>query len=202
MATEDEAQLKQRARWRLIGAVALALVAFVALPLLFDPAPKPLGSDVVISIETAPQPLPPSDPVAAQPAEEAVATQPAPPVPAPARPAPKPVEKPIAKPADEPAAAEKPAPKPAPKPEPVEEGKLLGESGYYLQLGVFSKADNARALADKVRALGYKVTITPVGSLHRVRVVGFNGGEKGREQALAAKQALKQKGISADLHGS
>lgn len=215
MTTEDESDLKRKARWRLIGAVALALLAFVILPLLFDSAPKPLGNDVEISIAMAPQALPSANPSASSQEAEVVPAQPAPPVLAPVVPKPvkpdsvkpdsvkpepsKPVEKPVEKPAAKPLPA-----KPAPKPEPAsvaeakDDDKLLGDSGYFLQLGVFGNEANARSLADKVRAMGYKVSVMPVGKMHRVRVVDF----KGREQALDAKQMLKQNGIASDLYGS
>lgn len=197
-ATED-GQIKQRARWRLIGAVGLAFVTFVVLPLLFDPAPKPLGNDVEIRVTMAPQSLPSPAPAAPAPPPEIVATaEPEAPLPAPAALTPvKPVEKPVVpvKPAP------KSAPKPAPKP-PVEKKTASGDSGYYLQLGVFGSEDNARTLANKVRAMGYAVKIEPMGEKHRVRVVGFGGGEKGRERAQAAKAALSQQAIPAALYGS
>jgi len=41
---------KKRARRRLVGAVALTLAAIVALPMLLDSEPKPLGADIAINI--------------------------------------------------------------------------------------------------------------------------------------------------------
>ena len=43
-------ELKRKARRRLIGAIVLALAAAVALPLLFESEPKPLGEDVSVQI--------------------------------------------------------------------------------------------------------------------------------------------------------
>ena len=43
-------ELKRRARRRLIGAIVLALAAAVALPLLFESEPTPLGEDVSVQI--------------------------------------------------------------------------------------------------------------------------------------------------------
>jgi DedD protein len=43
-------ELRRRARRRLVGAVVLALAAAVALPLLFESEPKPIGDDVLIQI--------------------------------------------------------------------------------------------------------------------------------------------------------
>src|SRR6266567_2474392 len=56
MATRSEAhdpavdELRRRARRRLVGAIVLALAAAVALPLLLENEPKPLGDDVSIQI--------------------------------------------------------------------------------------------------------------------------------------------------------
>ena len=56
MATRPEiadpagAELKRRARRRLVGAVVLALAAAVLLPMLLESDPKPLGNDVSIQI--------------------------------------------------------------------------------------------------------------------------------------------------------
>lgn len=43
-------ELKRRARWRLIGAVVLALAAATLLPLLLEQEQKPLGDDVSVQI--------------------------------------------------------------------------------------------------------------------------------------------------------
>ena len=56
MATRPDApdlavdELRRKARRRLVGAVVLALAAAVALPLLLENEPKPLGDDVSIQI--------------------------------------------------------------------------------------------------------------------------------------------------------
>ena len=56
MATRSDApdlavdELRRKARRRLVGAIVLALAAAVALPLLLENEPKPLGDDVSIQI--------------------------------------------------------------------------------------------------------------------------------------------------------
>ncbi len=76
---------KQRARRRLIGAVAVVLAAIIGLPMIFDSEPKPLSDDIDIRIpsrdKTAPtaslpMPLPP-EPLPAEPKPDAAADQPA-----------------------------------------------------------------------------------------------------------------------------
>lgn len=134
---------KKRARRRLVGAVALALAAIVALPMLLDSEPKPLATDIAINIpdkeKAAPLPVPSEqvaasasvdsdeeiiDPSSAEgdvPAPAPVAsTRPAPsaaPVPAPVASDPPPLR---TLELDKPAVAPKPQPKPEPvKPEPA-----------------------------------------------------------------------------------
>ena len=77
MATElpEDTQLKRRARRRLIGAIALVLLAVIVLPMIFDAEKKPLDQDVSIQIPSQ------GDYVATAPKPAAV-------VPAPVQPAP------------------------------------------------------------------------------------------------------------------
>jgi DedD protein len=48
--SEDELNLKRKARRRLIGAVALTLAVVVILPMVLDNEPKPSGKDIDLSI--------------------------------------------------------------------------------------------------------------------------------------------------------
>ena len=139
---DEQLILKKRARRRLVGAVALALLAIIVLPMVMDQEPKPLTQDIQIRIPSqepgtagnlarimpgkpAPTPLPalakPAESAPAPPAVQATAAAPeakADPVTKPAAEA-KPTPAPAAVPADKPAAAkvaEKPAEKPPAKP--------------------------------------------------------------------------------------
>ncbi|MDO9215708.1 MAG: hypothetical protein Q7U14_00465, partial [Lacisediminimonas sp.] len=47
---------KQRARRRLVGAVALVLAAVIGLPMILDPEPKPLAHDIAIDIPSKEKP--------------------------------------------------------------------------------------------------------------------------------------------------
>lgn len=75
----DEQALRRRARRRLVGSLALALLAVVVLPMIFEPEPKPLGDDVEIVIpgqDTPFKPLKPDDkatPTSGQPSPDAAA---------------------------------------------------------------------------------------------------------------------------------
>ncbi len=48
--SEEELQLRKRARRRLIGAVALVLIVALFLPMVFDGQPKPVEQDISIQI--------------------------------------------------------------------------------------------------------------------------------------------------------
>jgi DedD protein len=84
VVTQDELALRRRARRRLVGAVAIALTCVVALPMLFDSEPKPLGPEVDIRIpaqdtpfEAAPAIVPPKTPAIAPPVQPAPEPKPA-----------------------------------------------------------------------------------------------------------------------------
>lgn len=125
---EADAQLplKKRARRRLVGAIALSVLAAVVLPMVMDQTPQAPVQDVQIRIPGQEQ-APPFSPksLAAKPAEAPAAkAAPAPAVEKPAaaaavaeKPAEKPVEKAAEKPSDKPAPeAAKPAAKTEKKP--------------------------------------------------------------------------------------
>ncbi len=65
IVTQEEMALRRRARRRLVGAVAIALAAVVALPMLFDPEPKPLGPEVDLRIPSKDTPFESAQPVPA-----------------------------------------------------------------------------------------------------------------------------------------
>jgi DedD protein len=84
-------ELRRRGRRRLIGAIVLALVAAVVVPMLLESDPRPLGEDVSVRIPPVDDgkfvnklsPPPKSDPAKSAPAPAATALPPAPASPAP-----------------------------------------------------------------------------------------------------------------------
>lgn len=203
----EEQALRRRARRRLVGAIALALLAVVVLPMVFDSEPKPLGGNVEIVIpepatpfeaaplEPAPTPAvtPAEAPPAAQEAKPAIAEA-LPPAAKESVPPPSPMR--AAKPAPPAAAvAVKPAPKPAEKKTPPPAAAKA--SGYFLQLGAFSQENNARQHADKAQAAGFKASVVSSAGQSKVRVGPFGT----REQALAVQTRLKAKGLDSVLIG-
>lgn len=181
--SDEELELKKRARRRLVGAIALVLVVVVFLPMVLDNEPRPLSEDIEINVpplpaEDAPSSLPP--PVAMESNNAAQAQKPeAAPAPPPVAdvPAPKPRDVVPAKPATVTKAAERPA-----------------REEYVVQLGAFSNATNARQLAAKVRDNRFKVYTevvkTDSGDRTRVRVGPFSSKDAA-DKAKARLKALK-----------
>jgi len=198
--SDEELQLKKRARRRLVGAIALVLLVVVFLPMFLDGEPKPLNQDISITIP----PVPNSD--APAPAPSSPATIPGmptvlPPPPEPASAA-KPAQGPAVPepkaelPAAEPPKAE-PEPKPAPKSTAKPEHKPVTASGsgdgYVVQLGAFSNSANAKALQKKLQENKFKAYTELVksagGDRTRVRV----GPYASREAADKAREQLKSR---------
>ncbi|MBR8037120.1 SPOR domain-containing protein [Burkholderia cenocepacia] len=164
---------KQRARRRLVGAIALVVAAVIVLPMVLDSHPKPVTDDIAIDIPNRPahQAVAPRDDDVSDvqagvahdepPASDtAVAAAPAP--------APKDAAKPAAKP-DTTTTASVTPPKPAPKPAPAtvaNDGAASPDSGdasspaspagarFAVQLGSFKDDATARSWATKLKSAG------------------------------------------------
>ena len=224
---DEQLNLKKRARRRLVGAIALALLAVIVLPMVMDQEPKPLTQDIQIRI-------PSQEPTSVSPLARIIPGKPAPtPLPTPAAiPAPvaaapaAPVEAPPETKADaktvtkadapkaapapakqgEPKAVEKPAEKPAAKP-PVQEpetaraAELLHAEQWVVQLGAYQDMANVKLLQAKVKELGYpsftEKVDTPQGARMRVRSGPFDS----REAAEKAHERLKKIGAGAPPGG-
>jgi DedD protein len=197
--------------------VAIALTAIVVVPMLFDPDPKPLGSDVDIHIpaqetpfelpppgaaaskaaDSEPAPLAAEATVTAEPASpqvggpvhaEPTPTSPPPPPKAVASEPPREDKKPAAKPAPEPTKAE---------PAPLKSDPVFASKGYYLQLGAFGSEVNAKALQAKATAAGFNVGMTDSNGQYRVRV----GPIPDRDKAMETLVRLRSKGFSPVMIG-
>lgn len=223
MSDADTLEIKKRARRRLVGAVALALLAAIVLPMMMDEEPHPSIQDIQISIpdrdaagaprraapaaESAPAPVAvpeddeavASEKPAAEQAESAPGTA--------AAPAPRP---PPAAAAAPPRSAEARVPAPATDARPARsaadeearvraliEGKTPPAQGdvFVLQIGAFSDAAKATRLADELRARGFQAYTERAGSVTRVRV----GPVAGRVAADTLAARLKAVGHPAVL---
>ena len=169
--SDEELQLKKRARRRLVGAITLVLLVVVFLPMFLDSEPKPLNQDIAITIPTLTGPDSSSQSVTAAPAVASPArTETVPPV--------RPVPAPEAAPK-----AEAPEPKPAPQ--------VAASQDYVVQLGAFSNAGNARALQRKLQENKFKAYTEVIkssgGERTRVRVGPYDS----REAAEKARQRMR-----------
>lgn len=214
-AALDVSTLQKRGRRRLVGAIALVLLAVIVLPMVFDPEPKSNTPPVSIRIpseegtaftpKAAPRAAPQPD------ARKQDKTTPPPPyakveIPAPAatpapvaeRPAPpekppaKVEEKPVAKPPEA-----KPAEKPATPPRTVERKAAPAPAGtagekLVVQVGAFASPEKVKEIVDKLKDAKLphftESIATAKGQVTRVRLGPFaskEAAEKARDRARA-----------------
>jgi DedD protein len=183
--SDAAAALRVHARRRLIGAAALLLAVAIVVPLLLDPAPRPVADNIAIDIPSEKQPFTPRLAL--------------PPVPDPAQTAPDAG----AGDADGKAetaveqAAEKAAPDMSAKDAKSAEKPRNGK--HVLQAAALSTEAAARDLSDKLRKAGFapftEKVETKDGVRYRVRV----GPYSSRDEAQRAQARLRALGVSATL---
>jgi DedD protein len=152
--TDDEQNLKIKARRRLIGAVALTLAVVVILPMVLESEPKSSGQDIELRIPAPEQvaPLVSSMPVAA-PVIEPVASQ---------------VE--VTPEAAAPAVVAPAAPVPALKPG--------ADVTYVVQVGAYSNTATAKKQYAQLKSWGFKAYTEKSGNTTRVRIGPYAEREK------------------------
>jgi DedD protein len=201
--TDDELNLRRKARRRLIGAVALTLAVVVILPMVLDSEPKTTGKDIDLSIpapdkagEFVPRVAVSEMAVTLPSAGSAVVASPAP-LAAPA----------IAKPVQAPDAANvapsqqavpskaQPSPhKPSESQKSTETSsadKPVSAENYVAQVGAFSNPDTAKQELKKLKKWGFKAYTEKVGDKLRVRV----GPYPDRDKAEKAGHLLEKHGL-------
>ena len=214
--------LKKRARRRLIGAIAIAGLAAVVLPMVMDEEPKQQVQDVQIRIpgqEQTPFPAQVAKPRAA-PASAEVAPVSGAEVPAnrPAekaadkvaekandksveKPAEKAVEKKTEKAPEKVADkhADKPLPKAAEKatdkPAKANENKAHDNGQYLILIGAFANPANVKVLQSKIGELGIKVITEPLDSPEGKKTRVRAGPFASREAAEKALEKMKRIGV-------
>jgi DedD protein len=201
--SNEELQLRKRARRRLVGAILLVLLVVVLVPMFLEHEPRLQKQDMDIRIPPVPgQTLAPSFPGAG---------------PAPAAPAAVPVEKaqtpeqpttqpsappaaPSAAPAEAPTApaaqrqSESAANPPSPAPSKEASAQPAAADGFVIQLGAFANASNARELLQQIRAHKFpaytELVKSAQGEKTRVRVGPYPSvevAEKARDRLKALK---------------
>jgi DedD protein len=165
---QDVDTLKRRGRRRLVGAVALVLLAVIVLPMVFDPEPRRSAPPVSVRI----------------PGEDDSAFKPAPP---PKPPAPKALEKPApaleAKPEEKPEAkaseakkpeVKKPEEKKTPDPERARAEAALANAEYIIPVGAFANPEPVIAKLAQAKLRYYTESVaTAKGKVTRVRAGPF-----------------------------
>lgn len=222
--TDDELQLRKRARRRLVGAIVLVLLVVVFLPMALDNEPKPLAPNVDIqvpSLDSAenkfPAATPPSavQPPAAPPAaaplpateHEPALAPPAPRAEAPLAPSEAVTPAPPIEREKKPEAARNPAPdknagltkSPSAKattPEPTKSAAQLEALGYVVQLGAFSNAANANHLYQKLRAARFPAYLERVNANGSTKTRVRAGPFPTEDAADKARQKLLQVGLA------
>ncbi|MBI5785943.1 MAG: SPOR domain-containing protein [Rhodocyclales bacterium] len=212
-ATPDgQLEQKKRARRRLVGAAALALLAAIVLPMVMDHEPRQPAQDVQVRIpsqdgggiasrilpnKAAPTPLPPSPPdsapEAAADAKPLIEPKPPAEIPRDDKPAPKPVDKSVAKPAEKPVSKADEA-----RARAALAGQEVGDAWLVL-IGAYKDEANVRQLTAKLKQVGVPAFTehfdSPQGPRTRVRAGPF----KTRQAAEQALAKMKKVGINGPI---
>ena len=192
--SQDVDSLKRRGRRRLVGAIALVLLAVIVLPMVFDPEPRTSAPPVSVRIPGeddsgfAPKVVP-----------KVPAPKPAPKEAVPAKPEPPKAEAPKPEPAKVEEAG--PAPKPAPaEARPAESERARAEAAlanveFIIPVAALSNAAKVKELTAQLAAAKLPYYTEPIatksGTVTRVRAGPFPN----REAADKALQAIKKLGI-------
>ena len=197
--SQEIGALRRRGRRRLVGAIALVLLAVIVLPMVFDAEPRQGTPAVSVRIpsedDSAFSPKPAPKPAAASPGALSGKPEPQKPAPAvepqkpsPAADAPKGSARPDSK------TEEKPAPQAATKPATESERTrvetaLAGAEQFYFQVGAFSDPEKVKEVTGKLTSAGLPHYTEQVavakGQATRVRVGPYDSraaAEKGAAQ--------------------
>jgi DedD protein len=189
---DDANLLKRRARRRLIGAIALVVLAVVVLPIILDQKPRPAPQELAVQIPSqdtgpfrnrslAPLQSPPATPAKS---EASQAKEPAP--------------KPAARPAPAKKESAKSSDKARTKAKAAEARRAqaaLNDKAYVIPLGAFANPENARQVQDRAASAGIKSYTEQIkgqqGEQTRVRAGPFAS----RSAAEKARDELKSLGL-------
>jgi DedD protein len=190
--SDEELQLKRRARRRLIGAIVLVIAIIVVLPMVLDSEPGPVSQDITVRIPSPDSSTTQGAPLPARKVPESKAATPqsedktaaAPEVP---REKPKPAVKPrTAKPAKAPAKTAKRATQAA-------------GGQFVVQVIALADAEKAQRMQQQIAVAGIKsyteIVKTAKGDVTRVRAGPFVT----REAAEKARDQLKSLGMNGNI---
>ncbi len=198
-ATTEASEIRRRGRQRLIGAVAIAVLLVVFVPMILDKE-QPRSDHPEPSLTIPPkdkiEPLPaPSKSRIPAPAEAAVTPVDKPVTPVETGAQPKPQAAPVA-PAEPPKAQEAPKPAPAPS-KPLQTATTPKLEGFAVQVGAFKDEAKLKQARDKLVAAKIPHYIerrtTSSGELTRLRAGPFSTREAA-DKALATMKADSMNG--------
>ena len=210
--SDEELQLRKRARRRLIGAIALVTAVAVVLPMVLDSEPRPVGQDVNIKIpapdsgmftsKVAPlAPVPQLKPAPQLQTAPATAGKPSKAAAAVTEPATAVARKETAVSAEKLPAAKPPAPTAKPAAKIAASGETAGKTvkapggQFVVQVVALSDAEKAKQMRQQISGAGIKsyteVVKTIKGDVTRVRAGPFAT----REAAEKAQKQLKAIGL-------
>ncbi|OGS90923.1 MAG: hypothetical protein A2Z95_06585 [Gallionellales bacterium GWA2_60_18] len=193
--TEEELNIKRKARRRLVGAIALTLAVVVILPMMLESEPRQTSQDIDLRIpapdkvgEFVPGVVVPAMPEAPEP-EAPVAVAPD------AGAASAVVPAAEVKPAAPPVTSE-PAAKPQ---EAAKQDKPALAEAFIVQVGAYSNADTAKQELAKLKEWGFRAAyLEKAGDKTRVRV----GPYAEREKADKVRGMLEKHGLHPVVMGS
>jgi DedD protein len=198
VVSQEELQLRKRARRRLIGAISLVLLAVIVLPLVLDHQPRQQPRNVQVEMPPAPPPQGAGAPSASVPSPSPEAHEPA------AAPAASAPHSSVAEPPPAPlpaAAVPSQRPPPAGTPSAQAEARPFGmapkpaEAGeFVIQLGAFADPARARALDQRLKKAGFPVYLERVPQANRTRVRA--GPYASREAAQKAYESMKKRKLT------
>ena len=202
-AQDGQLELKKRARRRLVGAVALALLAVIVLPMVMDQEPRPLTQDIQIRIPGQDAAGPPLN-VATAPAAALAKPSaiPAPPAPENNIESPKPAAPTSApEPSAAPAAQVKSTAPPS-KPDVKSDAKPeANHEQWVVQLGAYQDQGNVKHLLAKLKGLGYPAYTEKVDTAQGPRTRVRSGPFATRMAAEKAQAQLKKIGAGGPQGG-
>jgi len=201
--SDEELQLKRRARRRLIGAVVLVAASVVVLPMVLDTEPRPVSQNITVRIPSpdseaftskvapAPASKAPERKSAVPKADDRVSTAPPASKEAPkAEAAPEAATPPKAAKPKAPAKSAAKTAKPAPK---------AAGGTFVIQVIALADAEKAQRMQESIAAAGIKsyteVVKTVKGDVTRVRAGPFAT----REAAEKAREQLKSLGMNGNI---
>ena len=195
--TDDELNLRRKARRRLIGAIALTLAVVVILPMVLESQPKPTGQDIDLRIPSpekagefvtnvAISEVPVALPVSAVVVASAVAavSEPAATSAVVSVAVPKAAEPAESKPAESKSAESKSAVQAAPAPAAGSAKKEDKAVTYAAQVGAYSNPNTAKQELAKLKDWGFKAYTEKAGNKIRVRVGPY-------EERVKAEKVIK-----------